>query len=78
MRVILSTIGTLHFGISKHLVNITQPTLNKNQYKGRTQHHLFRKLEHGELNQMKYKFHMLQTSTHQYLSIKQLMYACSN
>ena len=33
MRVIVSTIGTLSYGISKYLVGIIQPTLNKNQYK---------------------------------------------
>ena len=74
MRVILSTIGTLHYGISKHLVNITQPTLNKNQYKGRTQHHLFRKLEHGELNQMKYKFHV--TNLHPLIPIDKTIDVC--
>ena len=33
MRVIVSTIGTPPFGISKYLVGIIQPTLNKNQHK---------------------------------------------
>ena len=33
MRVIVSTIGTPPYGISKHLVDIIQPTLNKNQDK---------------------------------------------
>ena len=33
MRVIVSTIGTPPYGISKYLVDIIQPTLNKNQYK---------------------------------------------
>ena len=32
-RVILSTIGTPPYGISKYLVDILQPTLNKNQHK---------------------------------------------
>ena len=31
-RVILSTIGTPPYGISKYLVDILQPTLNKNQH----------------------------------------------
>lgn len=30
MRLIVSTVGTLTYGISKHLVNIIQPMLNKN------------------------------------------------
>ena len=33
MRVIVSTIGTLPYVISKYLVDIIQPTLNKNQHK---------------------------------------------
>ena len=33
MRVVLSTIGTPPYGISKYLVDIIQPTLNKNQHK---------------------------------------------
>ena len=33
MRVIVSTIGTPPYGISKYLVDITQPTLNKNHHK---------------------------------------------
>ena len=33
MRVIVSTIGTPPYGISKYLADIIQPTLNKNQYK---------------------------------------------
>ena len=33
MRVIVSTIGTLSYGISKYHVAIVQPTLNKNQHK---------------------------------------------
>ena len=33
MRVIVSTIGTLSYGISKYLVDITQPTLSKNHHK---------------------------------------------
>ena len=33
MRVIVSTIGTPPYGISKYLVDIIQPTLNKNQHK---------------------------------------------
>ena len=32
MRVIVSTIGTLPYVISKYLVDIIQPTLNKNQH----------------------------------------------
>ena len=35
MQVIVSTIGTPPFGISKYLVDIIQPTLNKNQRKVR-------------------------------------------
>ena len=36
---------------------------------------MFRKLQLGKLNQMKYKFHLMsQTFIHQYPSIKQLMY----
>ena len=31
MRVIVSTIGTPPYGLSKYLVDIIQPTLNKNQ-----------------------------------------------
>ena len=33
MRAIVSTIGTPPYGISKYLVDIIQPTLNKNQHK---------------------------------------------
>ena len=33
MQVIVSTIGTPPYGISKNLGDIIQPTLNKNQYK---------------------------------------------
>ena len=33
MRVIVSTISTPPYGISKYLVDIIQPTLNKNQHK---------------------------------------------
>ena len=33
MRVIVSTIGTPPYGISKYLADIIQPTLNKNQHK---------------------------------------------
>ena len=33
MRTIVSTIGTPPYGISKYLVEIIQPTLNKNEYK---------------------------------------------
>ena len=33
MRVIVSTIGTPLYGIPKYLVDIIQPTLNKNQHK---------------------------------------------
>ena len=33
MRFIVSTIGTSPYRISKYLVDIIQPTLNKNQYK---------------------------------------------
>ena len=33
MRIIMSTIGTPAYGISKYLVEITQPTLNKNSNK---------------------------------------------
>ena len=33
MRVIVSTIGALPYGISKYLVDIIQPTLNKSQHK---------------------------------------------
>ena len=33
MRLIVSTIGTTPYRISKYLVDIIQPTLNKNQYK---------------------------------------------
>ena len=33
MRVIVSTIGTPPYGISKYLVDISQPTLNKNKDK---------------------------------------------
>ena len=33
MRVIVSTIGTPPYGISKYLVDIIQPTLNKSQHK---------------------------------------------
>ena len=33
MRVIVSAIGTPPYGISKYLVDIIQPTLNKNQHK---------------------------------------------
>ena len=33
MRTIVSTIGTPPYGISKHLVEIIQPTLNKNEHK---------------------------------------------
>ena len=36
MRVIVSTIGTPPYGISKYLVDIIQPTLNKNQHKGKS------------------------------------------
>ena len=36
MRVIVSTIGTPPHGISKYLVDISQPTLNKN--KGKVKH----------------------------------------
>ena len=32
-RIIVSTIGTPHYGISKYLLNIIQSTLNKNQHK---------------------------------------------
>ena len=32
MQVIVSTIGMLPYGISKYLVDIIQPTLNKNQH----------------------------------------------
>ena len=32
MRVIASTIGRPPYGISKYLVDIIQPTLNKNQH----------------------------------------------
>ena len=59
MRVIVSTIRTLPYGISTYLVDIIQPTLNKNQHKVKTQNHLFRKLRHEKLNQMKYKIHMM-------------------
>ena len=74
MRVIVSTIGTPPYGISKYLVDISQPTLNKSKDKVNTQNHLFRKLKPEKLNQMKYKFHtMSQTFIHQYLLIMQLM-----
>ena len=33
MRVIVSTIGTPPYGISKYLVDMIQPTLKKNQHK---------------------------------------------
>ena len=33
MRVIVSTIGAPPYGISKYLVDIIQPTLNKNRHK---------------------------------------------
>ena len=33
MRIIVSTIGALPFGISKYLVDMYQPTFNKNQHK---------------------------------------------
>ena len=33
MQVIVPTIGTPTYGISKHLVDIIQATLNKNQHK---------------------------------------------
>ena len=59
MRVIVSTISTLPYGISTYLVDIIQPTLNKNQHKVKTQNHLLRKLRHEKLNQMKYKIHMM-------------------
>ena len=49
LRVIVSTIGTPRYGISKYLVDIIQPTLNKL----------------GKLNLIKYKFHMIsQTFIH--------------
>ena len=36
MRTIVSTIGTLAYGISKYLIEIIQPTLNKNNNKIQT------------------------------------------
>ena len=73
MRVIASTTGSPPYGISRYLVDIIQPTLKKNQHIVKTQNHLFRKLKHGKLNQMKYKIHMMsQTFIHQYPSMKQL------
>ena len=36
MWVIVSTIGTSRYRISKYLLDIIQPTLNKNQHKGKS------------------------------------------
>ena len=33
MRLKVSTVGTLPYGISKHLADIIQPIINKNQHK---------------------------------------------
>ena len=49
MQVIVSTISTLPYGISTYLVDIIQPTLNKNQHEVKTQNHLFRKLRHEKI-----------------------------
>ena len=75
MRVIASSVGKPPDKISKYVIDNIQPTLNKNQHKvKKMQDHLFCKLKHGKLSQMKYKFHMmLLTFTHQYPPIKQLM-----
>ena len=48
-------------------------TQQKPRQSKKTQNHLFRKVKPGQLNQMKYKFHMMSIFIHQYRSIKQLM-----
>ena len=65
MPVIVSTICTPPYEISKYLADIIQQHSTKpTQYK-QTQGHLFRNLKHGKVIEMKFKFHvMLQTFIH--------------
>ena len=57
MQTIASTVGTPPNGISEDLVNVIQPTLNKN--KGKTFQHSFTKLKNGQLIAEKYKYDLV-------------------
>ena len=58
MQNIVSTDGTPPYGISKYLVNIIQPTINKNN--NETIQHLFTKPKNGQLIPKKYKYPKIQ------------------
>ena len=74
LRVIVSTIGTPRYGISKYLVDIIQPTLNKNQHKIKKSKSFVSQVQTWEIEpdqiQVSYDITNLYP---QYPSIKQLM-----
>ena len=70
MQVIVSTIGMPPYRISKYLVDIIKPTLNKSQHKVKNSKSFVSQAQIWKID----KFHMMsQTFIHQYPSIKQLM-----
>ena len=74
MRVIVSTIGTPPYGISKYLVDIIQPTLNKNQHKVKNSKSFVSQAQTWKIEPDEIQVYMMsQTFIHQYPSIKQLM-----
>ena len=74
MWVIVSTIGTSRYRISKYLLDIIQPTLNKNQHKGKSSKSFVSQAQTWKIEPDEIQVHMMsQTFIHQYPSIKQLM-----
>ena len=74
MRVIASTIGRPPYGISKYLVDIIQPTLNKNQHKVKNSKSFVSQAQTWKIEPDEIQVYMMsQTFIHQYPSIKQLM-----
>ena len=74
MRVIVSTIGTPPYGISKYLVDISQPTFNKNQDKAKHSKSFVSQAQTWKIEPDEIQVHMMsQTFIHQCLLIMQLM-----
>ena len=58
MRTIVSTIGTVRYGTSEYLVEIIQPTLNKNINRIINSYTFVKEAETWEIHQDEYKSHM--------------------
>ena len=74
MQVIVSTIGMPPYRISKYLVDIIKPTLNKSQHKVKNSKSFVSQAQTWKIEPDEIQVYMMsQTFIHQYPSIKQLM-----